>query len=114
MQKEAALLAIKTAHTLVWLFFVLCIFAIPIMSWRGNDGMAASFVAIVAIEVGILALNTWHCPMTPVAARFTECRASNFDIFLPAWLARYNKQIFGAIYAAFTLFAFAMWFGRAP
>jgi len=23
----------------------------------------------------------------------------NFDIYLPEWLARYNKQIFGPLYA---------------
>jgi hypothetical protein len=113
MQKHNALKGIKTAHTLVWIFFVLCIFAIPIMSWRGDDAMAALFVVIVAVEVAILAVNNWHCPMSPLAARFTNSKAPNFDIYLPSWLARYNKQIFGVIYAAGTLFAFSMWIWRA-
>jgi hypothetical protein len=112
MPTNIALQGIKTVHTLVWIFFVLCIFAIPVMSWRGDDGLAALFVGIVAIEVAILALNRWHCPMTPLAARFTESRAPNFDIYLPSWLARYNKQIFGSIYAAGAVFAFAMWLFR--
>lgn len=108
-----ALKGIKTVHTLVWIFFVLCILAIPVMSWRGHDAMAAVFIAIVAIEVGVLALNRWHCPLTPLAARFTASRKPNFDIYLPAWLARRNKQVFGALYAAFTVFAAAMWLARA-
>ena len=112
MPRNIALQGIKTVHTLVWIFFVLCIFAIPVMSWRGNDGLAALFVAIVAIEVAVLALNKWRCPMTPLAARFTQNRTPNFDIYLPPWLARYNKQIFGSIYAAGTVFAFVMWLSR--
>ena len=112
MPRNIALQGIKTAHTLVWIFFVLCIFAIPVMSWRGDDSLAALFVGIVAIEVAVLALNKWRCPMTPLAARFTESRMPNFDIFLPQWLARHNKQIFGLIYAAGTMFAFSMWLWR--
>lgn len=114
MQKDVALFVIKTAHTLVWIVFVLCIFAIPVMSWLGKDGMAAAFIVIVSIEVAILAVNNWHCPLTPLAARFTDSKAANFDIFLPAWLARYNKQVFGSIYAAATVYAFAKWLGWDP
>jgi hypothetical protein len=113
MLGNLALQGIKTAHTLVWFFLVLCILAIPVMSWRGDDGIAALFVVVVAVEVAVLAINQWHCPMTPLAARFTQSRRPNFDIYLPSWLARYNKQIFGVIYAACTLFALAMWLCRA-
>lgn len=113
MLKTTALQKVKAAHTLVWTFFVLCIFAIPVMSWLGDNGLAALFVMIVAVEVVILALNKWHCPMTATAARFTDCRTPNFDIYLPVWIARYNKQIFGAIYVFGTLFAFSMWLYRA-
>ena len=112
MTRHMVLKGIKTAHTVVWVFFVLCIFAIPTMSWRGEDSMAAVFVAIVAIEVAVLALNHWRCPMTPLAGRFTESRVPNFDIYLPLWLARYNKQIFGALYVVFTVCAVAMWLYR--
>ncbi len=112
MTPNMALKGIKAAHTLVWFFFVLCILAIPMMSWRGDDGMAALFVVIVAVEVVILALNNWRCPMSPLAARFTDSKAPNFDIYLPSLLARYNKQIFGLIYAAGTMFALLMWLWR--
>jgi len=107
------LIAIKTAHTLIWAFFVACILAIPILSQRGDDGLVAVFIAIVAGEVAVLGVNHWHCPLTPVAARFTSNRAPNFDIYLPAWLARYNKQIFGTLYAAGSLLALVLWLGRA-
>jgi len=44
-------------------------------------------------------LNRWRCPLTAVAARYTDDRRANFDMYLPEWLARYNKQIFGPLYA---------------
>lgn len=100
-------------HTVVWAFFVACIFAIPIFAWRADYRYAAGFIGIVFIEVVVLALNRWRCPLTPVAARYTADRRDNFDIFLPGWLARHNKLIFGAIYVAGILFTLARW-ARAP
>ncbi|MBK6688923.1 MAG: hypothetical protein IPG45_30935 [Deltaproteobacteria bacterium] len=39
-------------------------------------------------------------------------RADNFDIFLPLWLARYNKHIFGGLYVlALVYAAWAWWLG---
>ena len=59
----------------------------------------------------ILALNRWHCPLTPIAARYTDNRRANFDIYLPEWLARLNKQIFGPLYVAALLYTWARWCG---
>lgn len=84
----AALIAIKVAHTTVWAFFVACIVAIPWTAWRGQHRAAAWLAAIVAIEVAVLAFNGWRCPMTSVAARYTDERRENFDIYLPVWLAK--------------------------
>ncbi|MBB1092471.1 hypothetical protein HUU61_14375 [Rhodopseudomonas palustris] len=41
-----------------------------------------------------------RCPLTAVAARYTDERADNFDIYLPIWLARHNRLIFGTLFAA--------------
>jgi hypothetical protein len=35
------------------------------------------------IECTILAVNRCRCPLTDLAVRYTEHRASNFDIYLP-------------------------------
>lgn len=43
--------------------------------------------------------NRFRCPLTDVAARYTGDRHDNFDIYLPLWLARYNKEIFGPLFA---------------
>ena len=100
---------IKVVHTIAWAFFAGCIIAIPLMSWRNEHRAAAWLSAIVMIEVAVLALNRWHCPLTPVAARFTDDRRDNFDIFLPLWLATYNKQIFGSLYVLGVSFALWRW-----
>ncbi len=102
---------VKLVHTLAWAFFVACIVAIPICGWIGQYGWAGGFTAIVSGEVLVLALNGWRCPLTAVAARYTDDRIDNFDIFLPVWLARYNKEVFGTLFVAGLLFTVARWLG---
>lgn len=102
-----ALKAIKAAHTIVWALLAGCILAIPLVSWRGHHRAAASLAAIVAVEVVVLALYHGSCPLTALAARYTDDRRDNFDIYLPEWLARNNKPIFGALYIAGLGFALA-------
>lgn len=102
-------MAIKFGHTIVWAFFVGCILAIPVTSLLGAHLVAAWLIAVVAFEVAVLATNHWHCPLTSLAARFTANRAPNFDIYLPAWLAAYNKPIFGTLYGAGIILALIQW-----
>jgi hypothetical protein len=61
----------------------------------------------------VLAVNRWRCPLTPIAARYTEDRRANFDIYLPEWLARYNKEIFGTLYLAGVVLLVVRWVGAA-
>jgi hypothetical protein len=95
-----SLRAIKLLHTAVWAVFASCILAIPVLASRGRFGAAALLAALVLGEIVVLWLNRWSCPLTAVAARYTEDRRANFDIYLPEWLAKYNKQIFGPLYVA--------------
>jgi hypothetical protein len=44
-----------------------------------------------------------------VAARYTDDRQDNFDIYLPLWLARYNKQVFGALFVIGAAYALWAW-----
>jgi hypothetical protein len=60
----------------------------------------------------VLAVNRWSCPLTPMAARFTDERRDNFDIYLPEWLARHNKSVFGVLYVAGILITAWAWFTR--
>jgi hypothetical protein len=108
-----ALIAIKLAHTVVWAFFAACIVALPVASWYGRHTVALWLGLLVAIEVVVLALNQWRCPLTSFAGRYTPQREDNFDIYLPLWLARYNKVIFGTLYFVGVVFAAWSW-ARQP
>lgn len=103
--------AVKALHTLIWAFFAGCIIAIPLLAWAGRTAMALLFIGIVSIEVLILAANHWHCPLTAVAARYADNQPDNFDIYLPLWLARYNKEIFGSLYLGGVVVTALRWLG---
>ena len=107
-----ALLLVKTVHSVVWVFFVVCIAAVPVLTLRGRLGAAAWFAGIVLLEVLVLGLNRWTCPLTPIAARYTDDRRDNFDIFLPEWLARHNKSVFGVLYLAGLVLLLGAWIAR--
>lgn len=48
-----------------------------------------------------------------LAARYTEDRAPNFDIYLPRWLAQHNKALFGTLFVVGELVALARWLGAS-
>jgi hypothetical protein len=103
---------IKAIHTLAWAFFVTCIVAIPFCAWAGRFTLALLVIGIVAIEVVVIMVNGWRCPLTPIAARYTDDRRANFDIYLPLWLARYNKEIFGSLFGAGVVLTLVLWLVR--
>ncbi|MDO8266962.1 MAG: hypothetical protein Q7T32_03920 [Moraxellaceae bacterium] len=100
MKPESKLRAIKTVHTLVWAVFAGSILAIPAYSATGNLPVAWALIGIVLLEVIVLVANRMRCPLTDVAGRYTSERQDNFDIYLPLWLARHNKDVFGGLYVA--------------
>lgn len=93
------LVLIRFVHTLVWALFAGCIVGVFVAAHAANLRLASILIAIVAVEVAILVANRLRCPLTAIAARYTQDRSENFDIYLPRWLARYNKEIFGPLYA---------------
>lgn len=97
--------AIKVAHTVVWALLVAVILAIPVMAWQDRFVAAGWLTAIMLVEVAVLLLNGWRCPLTDLAARYTDDRCANFDIYLPLWLATHNKRIFGSVFAAGVFFS---------
>jgi hypothetical protein len=107
-----ALVAIKLLHTAVWVFFVICIVAVPIAAALHRFALAALFAGCVLLECLVLVLNRCRCPLTDVAARLAPDDVPNFDIYLPAWVAKYNKQIFGTIFVLGGIFALAEWLVR--
>ncbi len=111
MSPRTALRAIRLLHTAAWAFFAGCILAIPVLARQGRLTAAAVLIGVVLVECAIVLVNGWRCPLTAVAARYTDDRRDNFDIYLPLWLARYNKEIFGTLFAAGVLYTLARWRG---
>jgi len=100
MNQTHKLFLIKLIHTLIWLFFVAVIFyilyagicdKITKYTWIG--------VGLVILEGIVLVVFKMFCPLTIIARKYSSSEKDNFDIFLPNWLAKYNKLIFTTIYA---------------
>ena len=104
---------IKMIHTIIWAILAACILAIPVFGWAEMYRHVLWLSGIVFVEILVLGLNGWQCPLTKVAARHTTDREGNFDIYLPAWLARHNKMIFGSLLVAGEFLVILRWRGWA-
>jgi hypothetical protein len=94
MTQSGKLLLIKTILTVVWLFYnaemFYLLFAVTIRKidkwvWIGPGSFLPEGI--------ILLLFRNMCPLTIIAGKYAGSTKDNFDIFLPDWLARYNKLI---------------------
>jgi hypothetical protein len=88
------------------------IVALPAAAWLAQFRWASGLTLLVLGECLVLAFNGGRCPLTDVAARYTDERAANFDIYLPVWLARYNKQVFGSLFVIGELVLLWRWVRR--
>jgi hypothetical protein len=87
-------------HTLIWAFFVA---AIIYVLWSGiTDHVTANTwiaVCLIMLEGIIIMVFRGRCPLTLIARKYSNSTRNNFDIYLPEWLAKYNKQIFTTLFA---------------
>jgi len=103
------LTAIKLLHTVIWALLAGSILALPVLGVLRRFRWAAIVTGIVLLECGLLAVNGGRCPLTDLAARFTNDRCYSFDIYLPNWLAEYNKAFFGVLFGAGELVVPGLW-----
>jgi hypothetical protein len=103
------LFQIKLLHTVIWLLLAGCILALPVAGLMRRFRLAAGLAIVVLMECVLLACNHFRCPLTDLAAHYTEDRAANFDIFLPVWLARNNQNIFGTLFVVGGVFVLWRW-----
>jgi hypothetical protein len=96
---------VKLLHTVIWAFFV----TIPIYGYAGDFFISGILIGIVMLEVFILAINKFRCPLSNIAARYTDDRKENFDIYIPIWLAKRNKQLFGGLFLVGLLYTHIKW-----
>lgn len=98
MQSDTKLTLIKITHTLVWLYFNFIIFymlyavIINKIDWWVWIGYGFIF-----LEVITLLIFKFFCPLTLMARKYSNSPKNNFDIYLPNWLAKYNKLVYTLI-----------------
>ncbi len=94
----STLTLIKTIHTLIWLFFNVVIFYLLYAVIMGRiDQWVWICLGLIVLEGLVLLIFKKVCPVTLVARRYSDSEKANFDIYLPEWLAKYNKEIYTAI-----------------
>jgi hypothetical protein len=99
-------------HTAIWAIMAASILALPWTGWSGQFRWALGLTLLILGECLALGLNHGRCPLTDMAARYTDNRADNFDIYLPLWLARYNKHIFGLLFVVGEIVVLSRWARR--
>ena len=100
-QRDAAaraLTAVRAVHTALWLFFASSIIGVLIAIPLGALQAALWMSLFVWAELAVLLLNRMRCPLTIAAARYTDDRSANFDIWLPAWVARRSRLVFAVLF----------------
>lgn len=101
MTPHQKLQLVKLLHTLIWLCFNVVIFYLlyAAISNKISKWVWISIAIILAEGLVLLAFKN-VCPVTIIARRYSTSTKDNFDIFLPNWLAKYNKKIYTVIVAA--------------
>ncbi len=99
MEKSVNLKRIKLIHTLIWIFFniVLTYLIYAVITNRIGIWVWVGIGAIL-IEGLLLLIFKNMCPLTIIARKYSNSTKYNFDIYLPEWIARYNKQIYTSIF----------------
>jgi hypothetical protein len=95
MHIPASLTLIKIIHTIVWLFFNVVLFYMAYAVVVNQiDKLVWLGVALILIEGIVLLMFKKVCPLTILARQYSASSQANFDIYLPNWLAKYNKLIY--------------------
>jgi hypothetical protein len=99
MSTALKLVSIKLVHTAIWAVFVTAI-GYVIYCGLANDIAQYTWIAagVVILEGLVLLIFGGRCPLTLIARNYSDSNQENVDIFLPNWLARYNKLIFTSLY----------------
>jgi hypothetical protein len=89
---------LKLIHTIIWIFYVLIISYIVYAGIYNKINLYVWIaIGLVIIEGIILIIFKGKCPLTILGYKYTDNQQVGFDIYLPKWLAKYNKMIFGTI-----------------
>ena len=98
MTENLKLGLVKVIHTIIWVFFNLVIFYLLYAVIANKiDKWVWICINLILLEGVILVVFKNICPVTLIARKYSKSQKDNFDIYLPNWLARYNKEIYSII-----------------
>lgn len=98
MTENLKLVLVKVIHTFIWAFFNLVIFYLLYAVVADKiDKWVWICISLILLEGVILVVFKNICPITLIARKYSKSQKDNFDIYLPNWLARYNKLIYSII-----------------
>ena len=98
MTNELKLTLIKIIHTAIWVFFNVVIFYLLYAVVADKiDKWVWICLGLIAMEGLVLVVFKAICPVTLIARKYSDSQQHNFDIYLPNWLAQYNKEIYTTI-----------------
>lgn len=98
MSGNAKLILVKLLHTAIWLFFNVVIFYLLYAVIANKiDKWVWICIGLIVMEGIVLLVFKTVCPVTLVARKYSNSTKPNFDIYLPNWLAKYNKPIYSTI-----------------
>ena len=93
------LTVIKIVHTLIWLFFNAVLFYLFYAVVTDKiDKYVWIGIGLILMEGLVLLYFRMTCPLTIMARKYSDSPKDNFDIFLPNWLAKYNKLIYTTLF----------------
>lgn len=98
MRNETKLVIIKVIHTIIWAFFNVVIFYMLYAAITNKlDKWLWIGYGLFVLEGIVLLAFRFFCPLTVWARKYSDSAKHNFDIYLPEWLARYNKLIYTSL-----------------
>ena len=96
--KNTNLIFIKVLHTAIWIFFNIVIFYfLYAVIIDKIDKWVWICIALIGLECLVLLVFKAVCPVTLIARKYSNSTKPNFDIYLPNWLAKYNKVTYTII-----------------
>jgi hypothetical protein len=100
MSPSLKLNIVKGIHSVIWMFFsgVIGYLYFAVISGK-IDKWVWIGIGIILLEGIVLLIFKRSCPITLIARKYSDSTKDNFDIFLPNWLAKYNKLIYTILFA---------------
>jgi hypothetical protein len=104
MKAQQKITLVKIIHTIIWLFFNIVLFYMAYAVIINKiDRYVWIGIALIIGEGIVLLLFKKMCPLTIIARKYSDSNKDNFDIYLPNWLAKYNKLIYTSFFVIILL-----------